>query len=110
MARRTSTQNQTAQRALIALAATGAALGAGAATASAAEAGPAVDAIRMNPTTSLGKIDPQSAWRRSPARSATSRVRSRVSSPTPSPVRASTRSTTAWAPSSPTSSRLLRRW
>ncbi|WP_329271742.1 hypothetical protein [Streptomyces sp. NBC_01451] len=60
MARRTSTQNQTAQRALIALAATGAALGAGAATASAAEAGPAVDAIRMNPTTSLGKIDPQS--------------------------------------------------
>ncbi|NEC91465.1 hypothetical protein [Streptomyces sp. SID12501] len=60
MARRTSTQNQTAQRALIALAATGAALGAGAATASAAEGGPAVDAIRMNPTTSLGNIDPQS--------------------------------------------------
>ncbi|WP_327697309.1 hypothetical protein [Streptomyces sp. NBC_00459] len=60
MARRTSTQNQTAQRALIALAATGAALGAGAATASAAEGGPAVDAIRMNPTTSLGRIDPQS--------------------------------------------------
>ena len=60
MARRMSTQNQTAQRALIVLAATGAALGAGAATASAAEVGPAVDAIRMNPTTSLGRIDPQS--------------------------------------------------
>ncbi|WP_055532980.1 hypothetical protein [Streptomyces graminilatus] len=60
MARRTSIQNQTAQRALIALAATGAALGAGAATASAAEGGPAVDVIRTNPTTSLGNIDPQS--------------------------------------------------
>ncbi len=59
MARRTSTQNQTAQRALIALAATGAALGAGAATASAAEGGPAVDVMRTSPT-SLGNIDPQS--------------------------------------------------
>ncbi|ELP61573.1 hypothetical protein ACKI1I_18370 [Streptomyces turgidiscabies] len=60
MARHSSLQNPTAQRALIALAATGAALGAGAATASAAEGGPAVDVIRMTPTTSLGQIDPQS--------------------------------------------------
>ncbi|GAA3868926.1 hypothetical protein GCM10023084_22620 [Streptomyces lacrimifluminis] len=59
MARRTSPQNHTAQRALIALAATGAALGAGAATASAAEGGPAVDVMRTSPT-SLGNIDPQS--------------------------------------------------
>ncbi|WP_405821454.1 hypothetical protein OG241_36145 [Streptomyces sp. NBC_01390] len=59
MARHTSIQNQTAQRALIALAATGAALGAGAATASAAEGGPAVDVIRMNPATSLGQLDAQ---------------------------------------------------
>jgi hypothetical protein len=59
MARRTSTQNQTAQRALIALAATGAVLGAGATTASAAEGGPAVDVMRTSPT-SLGNIDPQS--------------------------------------------------
>ena len=60
MARHTSTQNQTAQRALIALAATGAALGAGAATATAAEGGPAVDVVRATPTTSLGQVDPQS--------------------------------------------------
>lgn len=60
MARQTSRQNQTAQRALIALAATGAALGAGAATATAAEGGPAVDVLRTTPTTSLGQIDPQS--------------------------------------------------
>ncbi len=59
MARHASSHNQTAQRALIALAATGAALGAGAATA-AAEGAPVVDAVRMNPTTSLGQIDPQS--------------------------------------------------
>lgn len=59
MARQASSQNQTAQRALIALAATGAALGAGAATAAAAEGAPAVDALRTNPTTSLGRIDPQ---------------------------------------------------
>ena len=60
MARQASRHNQTAQRALIALAATGAALGAGAATAAAAEGGPAVDVIRTNPSTSLGQIDPQS--------------------------------------------------
>ncbi|WP_105973543.1 hypothetical protein [Streptomyces geranii] len=60
MARHASPQHQTAQRALIALAATGAALGAGAATATAAEGGPAVDVIRTTPTTSLGQIDPQS--------------------------------------------------
>lgn len=60
MARQTSPQNQTAQRALIALAATGAALGAGATTAAAAEGGPAVDVMRTNPTASLGQIDPQS--------------------------------------------------
>ena len=60
MARQASRHNQTAQRALIALAATGAALGAGAATAAAVEGGPAVDVIRTNPSTSLGQIDPQS--------------------------------------------------
>ncbi|MBW8740000.1 MAG: hypothetical protein JF621_23800 [Streptomyces turgidiscabies] len=60
MARAVSRHNQTAQRALIALAATGAALGAGAATATAAEGGPAVDVIRMTPSTSLGQIGPQS--------------------------------------------------
>jgi len=60
MARHASPQNQTAQRALIALAATGVALGAGAATAAAAEGGPAVDVMRVTPTTSLGQIDPQS--------------------------------------------------
>lgn len=59
MARQASHQNQTAQRALITLAATGAALGAGAATATAAEGGPAVDVMRTNPSTSLGQIDPQ---------------------------------------------------
>ena len=60
MARHASSQNQTAQRALIALAATGAALGAGAATAAAAEGGPAVDVMRADPSTSLGRIAPQS--------------------------------------------------
>ncbi|WP_369037535.1 MULTISPECIES: hypothetical protein [Streptomyces] len=62
MARHASSQNQTAQtaqRALIALATAGVALGAGAATAGAAEGGPAVDVMRADPSTSLGQIDPQ---------------------------------------------------
>lgn len=59
MARQESPRNQTAQRALIALAATGAALGAGATTAAAAEGGPAVDVMRTDPTAQLGQIGPQ---------------------------------------------------
>ncbi|MDT0434329.1 MULTISPECIES: hypothetical protein [Streptomyces] len=58
MARQASSPRPTAQRALIALATAGAALGAGAATASAADSAPVVDVMRTRPT-SLGKIDPQ---------------------------------------------------
>ncbi|MFE3851099.1 hypothetical protein ACFXPN_08135 [Streptomyces griseorubiginosus] len=50
-------ENPTAQRALVALATAGVALGAGATAASAAE--PVVDVVRTRPT-SLGNIDPQS--------------------------------------------------
>lgn len=57
MARHTSPQHPTAQRALVALATAGVALGAGAATAS-ADTAPVVDVMRTRPT-SLGKIDPQ---------------------------------------------------
>lgn len=57
MARHTSSPNPTAQRALVALATAGVALGAGAATASAATE-PVVDVMRTRPTT-LGNIDPQ---------------------------------------------------
>jgi hypothetical protein len=57
MARLAPLQNPTAQRALVALATAGAALGAGAATA-AADTAPAVDVMRTRPT-SLGNIDPQ---------------------------------------------------
>ncbi|MEU6087680.1 hypothetical protein ABZ865_12850 [Streptomyces sp. NPDC047085] len=57
MARHTSSQHPTARRTLIALAAAGAALGAGAATAHAETGTPAVD-VPWRPT-SLGKIDPQ---------------------------------------------------
>ncbi|MFI6401087.1 hypothetical protein [Streptomyces sp. NPDC050548] len=56
MARHTSSQHPTAQRALVALATAGVALGAGAATAS-ADSAPVVDVMRTRPT-SLGKIDP----------------------------------------------------
>ncbi|NEA99729.1 hypothetical protein [Streptomyces sp. SID13726] len=49
-------ENPTAQRALVALATAGVALGAGAVTASAAE--PVVDVVRTRPT-SLGSVDPQ---------------------------------------------------
>ncbi|MEV0903746.1 hypothetical protein [Streptomyces hokutonensis] len=56
MARHTSPQHPTAQRALVALATAGVALGAGAATAS-ADTAPVVDVMRTRPT-SLGKIDP----------------------------------------------------
>ncbi|MEU5044040.1 MULTISPECIES: hypothetical protein [Streptomyces] len=49
-------ENPTAQRALVALATAGVALGAGAAAASAAE--PVVDVMRTRPT-SLGNVDPQ---------------------------------------------------
>ncbi|MGX9883669.1 hypothetical protein [Streptomyces sp. NPDC002276] len=56
MARHTSSQHPTAQRALVALATAGVALGAGAATA-AADTAPVVDVMRTRPT-SLGKIDP----------------------------------------------------
>ncbi|MFJ2515696.1 hypothetical protein ACIPEL_33390 [Streptomyces griseoviridis] len=59
MARQAPSPRPTAQRALIALATAGAALGAGAATASAADSAPVVDVVRTRPT-SLGKIDPQS--------------------------------------------------
>jgi hypothetical protein len=58
MARHASPNNPTAQRALVALATAGVALGAGAATAS-ADTDPVVDVMRTRPT-SLGKIDPQS--------------------------------------------------
>jgi hypothetical protein len=57
MARHSSPQDPTAQRAVIALATAGAALGAGAATAHAAPAAPVVD-VPWRPT-SLGRIDPQ---------------------------------------------------
>ncbi|MET7653374.1 MULTISPECIES: hypothetical protein [unclassified Streptomyces] len=57
MARHVSSHNPTAQRALVALATAGVALGAGAATAS-ADTEPVVDVMRTRPT-SLGKIDPQ---------------------------------------------------
>jgi hypothetical protein len=56
MARHTSPQHPTAQRALVALATAGVALGAGAATAS-ADTAPVVDVMRTRPTT-LGKMDP----------------------------------------------------
>lgn len=51
-------ENPTAQRALVALATAGVALGAGAGVASAASAEPVVDVVRTRPT-SLGNIDPQ---------------------------------------------------
>ncbi|MDL5203458.1 hypothetical protein [Streptomyces sp. ALI-76-A] len=57
MARHASPQNPTAQRALVALATVGVALGAGAATAS-ANAEPVVPGVRTSPT-SVGDIDPQ---------------------------------------------------
>ncbi|MFJ2606525.1 hypothetical protein ACIQOU_20285 [Streptomyces sp. NPDC091279] len=57
MARQAPSPHPTAQRALIALATAGVALGAGAATA-AADTAPVVDVMRTRPTT-LGKIDPQ---------------------------------------------------
>jgi hypothetical protein len=57
MARHTSPQHPTAQRALIALATAGAALAAGAATAHAETGAPAVD-VPWRPT-SLGTVDPQ---------------------------------------------------
>jgi len=56
MARHTSPQHPNAQRALVALATAGVALGAGAATA-AADTAPVVDVMRTRPT-SLGKSDP----------------------------------------------------
>lgn len=56
MARHTSPQHPTAQRALVALATAGVALGAGAASA-AADTAPVVDVMRTRPT-SLGNIDP----------------------------------------------------
>ncbi|MER7930403.1 MULTISPECIES: hypothetical protein [unclassified Streptomyces] len=56
MARHTSSSHPTAQRALVALATAGVALGAGAASA-AADTSPVGDVMRTRPT-SLGKIDP----------------------------------------------------
>ncbi|MEV2212843.1 hypothetical protein AB0H86_15570 [Streptomyces sp. NPDC050997] len=58
MARHASSQNPTVQRALVALATAGVALGAGAATASAATE-PVADVTRSHPA-SLGHVDPQS--------------------------------------------------
>ena len=57
MARHAPLHHPTAQRALVALATAGAALGAGAATA-AADAEPVLDVMRTRPT-SIGNIDPQ---------------------------------------------------
>jgi hypothetical protein len=57
MARHTSSSTPTAQRALVALATAGVALGAGAATAS-ADTEPVLDVMRTHPT-SLGHTDPQ---------------------------------------------------
>ncbi|MFJ4782965.1 hypothetical protein [Streptomyces sp. NPDC088794] len=57
MARHTSSPNPTAQRALVALATAGVALGAGAASA-AADTEPVLDVVRTRPT-SFGTIDPQ---------------------------------------------------
>jgi hypothetical protein len=62
MSRHTSSPAPTVQRALVALATAGVALGAGAATASAADTEPLVDVLHTRPT-SLGKIDPQSGGR-----------------------------------------------
>ncbi|MGW2931887.1 hypothetical protein ACWDA7_08465 [Streptomyces sp. NPDC001156] len=59
MARHASPKNPTARRVLVALATTGAALGAGAATAS-ADTGPVLDVMRTRPA-SLGHADPQAA-------------------------------------------------
>ncbi|MFD8300930.1 hypothetical protein ACFV29_01040 [Streptomyces sp. NPDC059690] len=59
MSRHTSSPALTVQRALVALATAGVALGAGAATASAADTEPLVDVLHTRPT-GLGKIDPQS--------------------------------------------------
>ncbi|MER8008292.1 hypothetical protein [Streptomyces sp. NPDC094149] len=59
MSRHKSSPSPTVQRALVALATAGVALGAGAATASAADTEPLVDVLHTRPT-SLGKIDPQS--------------------------------------------------
>ncbi|MFE9439552.1 hypothetical protein ACFYO2_11160 [Streptomyces sp. NPDC006602] len=57
MVRHASSQNPTAQRALVALATAGMALGAGAVTAS-ADTEPVVDVLRTRPS-SLGNVDPQ---------------------------------------------------
>ncbi|MER5449001.1 hypothetical protein ABT065_25770 [Streptomyces sp. NPDC002764] len=62
MSRHTSSPAPTVQRALVALATAGVALGAGAATASAADTEPLVDVLHTRPS-SLGKIDPQSGGR-----------------------------------------------
>ncbi|MDQ1048151.1 hypothetical protein QFZ76_006387 [Streptomyces sp. V4I2] len=103
MVRHASLQNPTARRALVALATAGVALGAGAATA-AADTEPVVDVMRTRPT-SLGNVDPQAGLQ---ALTATvGYVTGPVAGlkPNPWPAPASTRSTTASAPSSPTSSR-----
>ncbi|MEU8653287.1 hypothetical protein [Streptomyces sp. NPDC048737] len=62
MARHASPHSPTAQRALIALATVGVALGAGATTASADEAGTLTGALHTRPT-SLGDVDPQAGLR-----------------------------------------------
>ncbi|MCH5677546.1 hypothetical protein [Streptomyces gilvus] len=59
MARHTSSPTPTAQRALVALATAGVALGAGAATASANTAPVLDEGVHTRPT-SLGRVDPQS--------------------------------------------------
>ncbi|MCI3275922.1 hypothetical protein [Streptomyces cylindrosporus] len=59
MARHTSSPTPTAQRALVALATAGVALGAGAATAS-ADTEPVLNEVVHTRPTSLGRIDPQS--------------------------------------------------
>jgi hypothetical protein len=58
MARHTSSPTPTAQRALVALATAGVALGAGAATAS-ADTAPVVNEVVHTRPTSLGRVDPQ---------------------------------------------------
>lgn len=107
MARHTSSQHPTAQRALVALATAGVALGAGAASA-AADTSPVADMVRTRPT-SLGKIDPAAGL--GALTGTVGYVTGPVAGLKPNPlrVRESTRSTTGSPPSSRTFSRLPRR-
>lgn len=104
MARHASPQTSTGRRALAALATAGVALGAGAGTAAAATGEPVADVVRTRPT-SVGQLDPQAGVQG--ALGSLTYVTGALTGLKPNPSRApaSTRSTTASAPSSPTSSR-----